>query len=346
MENVELTLAGDVQGIGRAGDRVTLALTPADVHDTTELPEYLAGYKPPMYRADEASPIILVDNDEFKYRTFDSDDVFRRVNVKGSTQGAVPEVDPKSSLATAKLTERYIGSFVPRQTELQRGNAFQPVMAASRRCKRAVELDREIDVFTLLGTAGSFASGQQTAAQGSGWTDLSTGDPVIDLQTAIEKSAQEVSALWMNPKIANRMLRHTSFRNYMRQFVGDAGQQQVASSVQGAVQGGVYDFAIPGFPLIRVVASKVKNEGTGALDYILGNVVVLATVPPAGVPRDGEEIATSYTFRRRGLSGTGMEVREFVIENRGPLGGTMIVVAAADAPVIAANNAGGIITGV
>jgi hypothetical protein len=338
-----IQLADNVQGVGRVGERVSLALLPADVHEVTELPEYLAGYRPFGYRADEASPLILVDNDEDKYRTFSSDDAFRRVNVKGSTQGAVPEVDPSSSLVPYKVIERYIGSFVPRQTQQQRGNNYNPIMAASRRCKRAIELDREVDVFTLLGTSGNWAAGQITAATAGGFDDTATGDPILDIQTMVEKSAQPISAIWMNPTVAHAMLRHPSVRNHMRQFLGDAGVAQVASGLANMSTQSV-DFFIPGLPPFKVVGSKVKNEGTGALQYVLGNVVV-GVVVPQGVPSDGEEIASTYTFRRRGGSGTGMEVREFTLENRGPQGGTMIVVTAADVPVMTGNNAGGIITG-
>lgn len=346
MQQFTIQLADNVQGVGRAGERVTLALLPSDVHDITELPEYLAGYMPPGYRADEASPLILVANDEDKYRTFSSDDAFRRVNVKGSTQGAVPEVDPSSSLTPYKVVERYIGSFIPQQTQMQGGNAYNPIMAASRRCKRAIELDREVEVFTLLGTSGNWAAGQVTPATGTGWDDLTTGDPILDIQTMIEKSAQPVNAIWVNPKVAHTFLRHPLVRTHMRQFYGDGAVQQIATGIaQGNASGIFGDFAIPGLPPIKIAGAKVKNEGTGALQYVLGDVAIGVTVPPGGVPTDGEEVASTYTFRRRGPSGTGMEVREFRLENRGPLGGTMIVCTAADVPVMTANNAGGIITG-
>lgn len=345
---MELTLADNIQGIGAAGDRVTLALTPADVHDPAEIPEYLAGYKPFGYRADEASPMIPVTKDEDKYRSFDSDDAFRLVKVKGSTQGAVPEVDPKSKLDTYKVVERYIGSFVPQQTEMQTGpTSYQPIMAAGRRCMRAVELDREVDVFTLLGTAGNWAAAQVTPATGAGWADTVAGNPILDVQTMIEKSDQPISAIWMNQKIAHRFLRHPEVRDHMRQFFGDQQVTGIAAAVARAgMDGAASDFIIPGMPPFKVVASKVKNEATGVLDYVMPDVAVAVTVPPGGVPMDGEEIATTYTFRRRGDSGTGIDVRQFRLENRGPKGGTMIVVSVADIPIMTANNAGGIITGV
>lgn len=345
MEQITLKLANDMPGVGVAGQRVTLALQPSDVHDPTEIPTYLAGYKPFGYRADEASKAVLVDNDEDKYRSFDSDDAFRRVSVKASTSGAVPEVDPKSALATYKVVDRFLGSFIPRQTELQTGNNYQPRMAASRRCRRALDLDREIDVWTLLGTNTNWATTQRTALAATyNWNSGVNSDPIFDLQTAIEKAAQPVSAIWMNQKVAHTLLRHDKVKDHMRQMLGDAAASAATQQVSMADDQNV-DFVIPGFRPIRVVASKVKNESTSALDYILGDVVVLVTVPP-GTPTDGEEIASTYTFRRRGPSGTGFESREFEVPGRGPLGGTMVVVSQADIAVMTGSNCGGIITGV
>ncbi len=345
---MEITLADNIAGIGAQGDRVSLALTPADVHDPTEIPEYLAGFRPFGYRANEASPMIPVLKDEDKFRSFDSDDAFRLVKVKGSTQGAVPEVDPKSKLESYKVVERYIGSFVPRQTQDQTGpTSYEPVMAAGERCMRAIELDREVDVFTLLGTSGNWAAAQITPAAGTSWADLINGDPILDVQTAVTKSDQPVSAIWMNQDVAFRFLRHPLVRDHMRQFFGDSAREGIATAVANAgTTGAAGDFFIPGMPPFKVVASKVKNETTNLLDYVLGSTVAVLVTVPAGVPTTGEDIATTYTFRRRGDNGTGIDVRQFELENRGPKGGTMIVVSVADVPILTANNAGGIITGV
>ena len=79
-----------------------------------------------------------------------------------------------------------------------------------------------------------------------------------------------------------------------------------------------------------------------ALDYVLGDFIVCLCAPP-GVPTDGEEVATTYTMRRRGLAGVGYETREFRIENRGPKGGTMVVAAVADIALMTGGNCGGLI---
>jgi hypothetical protein len=334
---------GEVQAQDESGKRFSLSLQPADVHDPTELPTYLAGYSPFQYRADEMSKVILMDNYQDKIRTFSDNDAFEAVPVKGSPMGSVPEVDPSSSLQTITAVDRFIGSFVPKQTELQTGNNYQPIMAATRRCKRAIDLDREIDVTTLIDTAANFdASVRVALGAGQNWNGGAGSDPILDIQTAIEASWQTVSEIWMNQQVAFAFLRHDSTKDYMRQMLGDSAPSGALGQVASAGQGNV-DFTIPGFPPFRVAAAKVNTAGV--LVPCLGDVVTLLTTPP-GTPTDGEEIATTYTFRVRGPSGVGYSVREYFVQGRGPEGGTMIVVAMADIAVMTSDKAGAIITGV
>jgi hypothetical protein len=347
LKNVTLNLAEDSH-LGKAGQRVTLALQPSDVHDPTELATYLAGYKNYQYRADSASKIILVDNPSDKYRTFNSNDAFRRTDVKGSTSGDVPEIDPESSLATYSCVERFVGSFIPAQTENQTGNAYDPVMKATRKCTNAIMLDRELDVFSstgLLGTATNFdATVRITLLAGENWNGGSNADPIKNLQTLVENSIQPVHGFWMNQKVANAFLRNDSVRDHMRQFYGDSQPQAAIGRVNFA-DGQDTDFQIIGLPPIHVSAAKVRNETTGAKEYVLGDYVIGVT-QPMSVPVDGEEVATSYTFRWSGPSGTGFEVRQYQLDNRGPLGGTMVVVYMSDIAVMTANETGGHIANV
>lgn len=327
--------------------RVALALTPSDVHDPTEIPTYLAGYKPFQYRADEFSPIVLVDHDSDKYRQFSSDDTFRRVDVKNIANSlTIPEVDPQTSLTTYKVVDRAIASFIPDETESNATNPnYRPRMAAARRCRRAIDLDREIDVLGS-GTDGlalntSWAAAVRIAlGAGQNWNGGINSDPILDLHNMIEASFQVITEFVMNHRLANAFVRHPKVKDHFRQFVGD-GALQGAINQLGQSGKNPVDFAVPGVGVIKVTSSKVKNETTGALDYVMPNCVVGLTVPDAQFPLDGEEIATTYTFRRRGPSGTGYEAREFRVDNRGPLGGTMVVVSQADDNVFTANNAGG-----
>lgn len=341
-EKMQIKLAADAPGIGRAGQLVTLSLTPDDVHEEEELSTYLAGYSPTGFRADEASKIILVDHDKDKFRNFNSDDAFRRVDVKGSIEGAIPEVDPIPEINSYQVVDRFIGAFVNEITETNATKLFRPRQQAMKRVRWAVQLDREIDTWDLLQTAANWAAANTvTLGAGFEWNGGASGDPILDLQTRIEASAQLVTDIWMNQKVANSMLRHPLVRDHMRQMLGDNAVNSAIGNVANA-QARSVDFQIPGLPPVHVVAGKVKNETTSALDFILSDHVVLTTSPP-GVPTDGMEIATSYTFRRRGMAGTGFETREFRIENRGPKGGTMIVASMADIAVMTGNNVGGLI---
>lgn len=346
-QNMEIVLAEDIRGVGVRGQKVSLALTPADVHAPEEIATYLAGWSiPGGFRADEASPPILVDRDEDRFRTFDSDDAFRRVQVKGSPQGSIPEVDPITALTNYKVVDRYVGSFVPYQTELNAVKALKPRQAAARRCKRALMLDREMDVWTLLTTVGSWNSLNVNAlSAGQKWNGGASSDPLLDIHYLLENSAQQVTDLWMSYKVANAFMRHDKVRDHMRQLLGDAAPATTLQNLNVAVgRDARYDFVIPGLPPVHVVGAKVKDIN-GVVGPILSDSFVVATASPPGVPTDGEEIATTYTFRRRSLSGVGFEAREFEIPFRGPLGGTMLVTSMADIAVMTASIVGGLITG-
>jgi hypothetical protein len=346
---MDITLTED-SAYGRAGQQVTLELTPTDVSTPQEIPSYLAGYRNWQFRADDASKVILVDQDEDKYRSFSSDDAFEPVRVKGALNGAIPEVDPRSSLDSYKVVNRYLGSFVNSVVEGQSRNpGYQPRMAAARRCRRALDLDRELDVLGptgLLTSTGNWASGQViTLASGENWNGGASADPIKAIQDAIEASAQPVTEVWMNQKLGHLFIRNDKVRDHMRQLLGDSA---VASTAQALANSGMgtqaIDFMIPGLPPIRIAAAKYKNTA-GNLVYVMPDVVALTTSPP-GVPMDGEEVATSYTFRRRGPSGVGFESREYQVEGRGPNGGTMVVLSTADVAKMTGNNCGGLINNV
>jgi hypothetical protein len=338
-QQINIELAHDAAGLGKQGDRVTLTVVPADMHDPEELTSYLAGYKLANMRADEVSPPIPVKNQSDKYRTFSEDDAFNDVARKGSNNGPIPEVDPKSALETYKTLPRVIGSFVPRNLP----GRYDPINVALRRCKRAIGLNREIEVMALVGTNTNWDSTVRTALTSTyQWNDGSASNPIKDIMTGLEKSIQPVSDIWMNQKVAHLFIRHAEVRNHMRQMLGDEAAPKAAAAV---AQAGMMptDFFIPGLPPIHV--SALKYNAAGTLSYALGDVVVFICRPP-GVPTDGEEIASTYTFQYEGPEGNGYTVRQWTVENRGAYGGEMVSVTEEDDAVMTSTKAGGILTGV
>ena len=331
--------------LGKAGQRVTLSLTPTDVQITTEIPTYLAGYRPGGFRAEQASPEALVDKSVGSYRSFNSDDAFVPSVVKGSLQGAITEVDPNSSTANFAVVERYIGSFMPTQTMAEA--TYDLRATAGRKCRNKLDLDLEIDVLGsggLLCTASNWNAEVRTAIAGGSEWDVS-GNPIEDLQIADEKSYQQVTDIWMNKHVGNAFLRHEEVKSHMRQMLGDSQADRSAQSINRAGVDVDIDLVIPGLPVIHICAAKKKSGPGGTMGYIMPNVVVLTSRFP-GIPTTGQEIQTCLTFRRRGDAGVGWETREFFIDGRGPKGGTMLVTYVGDVPVMTSNVSGGIITNV
>lgn len=327
---------GNIQAVNvESGERVTLALTPSDVYDTSEIPELLQGYRDPQYRAVQMSPVMLVDRPSDKYRTFNQNNAYSPVVVKTSLQAAVAEVDPESSLGTYTVDYRAAGSFIPRPTEM--AATYDVRGRAAKRCKNAIDMDIEIDVMTQLGTNTNWNAAVRTAAANA-W-DTAAGTPIVDIQTAVRKSYQRPRALWCTEQTAHAFINHADTKDYMRQMMGDAAVGDSLRDLDRAQEEDV-DFKIPGLPAIRVVASKYL-DATGTLVYTLGKVAVLISGPSSPEPGD---IMSAGTFRLKGPSGTGFEAREYTVEGRGPYGGTMLVVAEASDHVIIADRAGGIIT--
>lgn len=330
---------------GKQGETVMLALYPSDVHDPTEIPEYLAGYKNDEFWADDASPVLLRNTDNDKFRTFDEDDAFLMVDVKGSINGGIPEVDPKSALRPYAVVDRFVGSFVNSITE-QNSTSYNVRQAAGKRCATALGLDREFDVFrTALGTLANWHSSvRYSTPAAEKWNGGASSDPIAALQTRIRASLSRPTDVYWNENVNDAFFNNPVVRDYIKMRIGDKGADifmgQMAERSKESMT-----FRVPGFIGINfhLCCAKYKLKSTDTPDYVLGNHVIMTRVPPAGVPRDGNDIATTYTYRRRGMSGRGWDSREFRVEGRGPQGGTMLVVAQADICLNTGTKVGGFI---
>lgn len=342
---LSVRLVEDVPGYGKAGDSVMLSLSPSDVTISEEMDTFMVGFKPAGFRADEACPIMLVDKDTAQYRIFGLNNAFKQVNVISSIQADIPEVDPESTLDTYLVQERALGGFIPavvQENADQGAGLYDPRMAVARRISWALALEREMRVWSLLTTSGSWnANNRATIAAGAEWNDTANGDPMLDIFDRIEASAQIVTGIFVNPPVAHAVLRSESVRSHMRTMLGDgAVQAQVAAASAAQVN---MDFQIPGLPPFHVVSSKVLNETTGLLDFILNDTVVLVSNPGPDQPITGEDIMTCKTFRRRGPSGNGFTTREFPLDRRGLHGGIFMASGHAEQVKMIANNVGGAI---
>lgn len=339
---ISITLAEDSE-LGRAGEVITLAVSPSDVSIPEVVDTYLGGYTAPGNRADEGCPIVLNQKDVGKLRNYGLNNVYRRVQVETSKQAAIPEVDAESELIDFQCVERALGSFIPQVTQDQSTEPLvDPRLAGARRIEQALALDRECRVWELLTTSGNWnADNVTTVGAGNKWNDAVNGNPIKDIQDLIEASAQIVTDVWFPLKVAHAFLRNQNVRDHMRMLLGDNAPN---ASILGVVEARLQpvDFVIPGLPPFHVVPGKVLNETTSKLDPIMGNHAVL-TCTPNRQPTDATEIFTAMTVRRRGSSGTGYISREVQLQTRGLEGGRLLIAGHAEDLVMTANNAGGLI---
>lgn len=327
------------------GGVVKLALTPSDVRQVEEIDSYMPGYRRFPFRADEISPILLVDASIDEYRVYDLANVFRQVRSETSLQAPVAEVDPETSMKTYRTRPYALGSFIPAMTRAQ-ARTFDPEVVAARRIGDALGLGREIRVMTLATTLANWGTGQRTTLTSDfKWNGGALSDPILDITTRIEASTQPVTDIYMGQKAVHAFLRHPKVMDYVANALGGGPRPQAMIDAMGVTPTNrSLDFEIPGLPPFHVVSSKVLNDTTGALDDIIGAHVFMVA-NPAGQAQF-EDIRTFQTFRVRGPSGTGFVSRTFEVPGRGRDGGDMLVSGFDDAEVIVANTAGGLIRSV
>lgn len=333
------------------GQPLQLGLTTADVHDPTELATYLAGYSNEEFRWSEACPEVLVDKDEDKYRTYNSNTAFGLVAVKTTDTAYPNEVVAESSLTNYKVQPRRLAAFIPINVRQQAGANNDIEYVHMARCARAINMDLEYDVFGsggLLVTSGNWNSNNVTAL-GSGyqWGGSSgvgaSSDPIRDIDDAKEASAQRISDWWMNEHVGNLFLRHAKVKDFLVTQYGTDGYAQTVRAMAEASERTI-DFRLAGKGMFHIVAAKYADSGSsGNLTYIMPNVMVGTTNVP-GTPMNGEKIATCKNFRRRTGAGVGFNTRQLQLEHRGA-GGTLVIVEEASIPTMTSTISGALITG-
>lgn len=336
------TLAEDMivgdKVIHRAGEQITMAVSPADVSNTTEeLDTYLGGYDQFGFVADRASPVVPVDQEQGTRRDFKKENVFELVETKVGRLGAINQIDHMSDTATYKCQEHALACWVPWGS--QNAAKYDLEAESGEMLMDKLSLAREYRVMrTLLATSGNWdAANRTTLTGGYQWNGGASANPRQNLHDRVSASAAPVSEILMNPDVAFWFLKDTEVRAYLRQMLGDnapSAETALASDTQGPIT-----FTIPGLPPITTAPAKYLLNGT--LTYVLNDTVLLVCRPPMG--RNGRKIASSYTFRMKGRSGTGIVSNRYIPQGKGINGGTMLEVGHSDDELMISTIAGGAI---
>lgn len=342
------------------GRVVSMDLGQADVHIDKTLANYAAGYRLPQGAADVASPPAVVPNASDRYQTWNQDDAFQLVqDVQASAGGAVKEVSPRLSNSPFATVGYALQAFIPTEVQANADTPLNPQLQYMRRLMNALLLAREYRVQSLLRTQANHTFTTVLGASAK-WNGGASSNPIQDLFTLIENALMPITDIVMSEQVWHDFVQNAAVQKFVASKINVPGIPFVPSDGDPMKNMSSQFTSILGLPKITIAAVKYKTGAT-AYTYIWGGDVVLLHMPPAGLPRDGSDIAPSYTFRWNGGTtsdaGTGtlvgqpgqavggFIVRSFFNPYRGPRGGTQIVVLHNDAEVMTSSFVSGLIVG-
>lgn len=320
---------------------VLMDLGISDVHQAAPLPNVALGYHNAEGIADVVSPVVPTAVPSAKYYTWNADDAFQGADGLAASAGAdVTEISPRLSNTNFTASEFAVQVHIPTEVQAAADAPLRPYFQGTRRCLTAIAIAREIRVQAAIGNSGSYASAQVVDLTGDPtkkWNGGANANPVRDIQTLMENALMEPTGIAMSRSAKNWF----SIAAAVQKFTfAKANAKPIPDAAQFA--------ALLDLPPIHVGA--MKKKGSGGYPYIWGNDVVLFRTPP-GVPSDGMDAGSMYSFRWSGgatpdgeMQG-GFLVRGFFDFKRGPRGGMTTLVVHNDADVTTSLLLGGVIKG-
>jgi hypothetical protein len=337
----QFLLAENVEGVGKAGDVITMSITPADTSDQLAvIDSYISGYKPFQFCADIVSPVVTVAKEKGKRIDRAKESAFEVVETAVGRQGHINELQDASTRVDYTTQEHALATYIPWASEAEALDQYDVRRASTQMLADKILLSREVRVFNFLTTLNNWAATNRTSLTANfKWDNGSTKNPRKDLHDRITVSGQPVTGIAMNPDVAFWFLSDAEVRAYLRQHHGDNAPP--ADLARAADTQGYTKFEIFGYPTIHVCPAKKLVAGN--LTYVLGDDVVLFSRPPGDMPVDMFSVASSLTFRHRGKSGVGWVTNEYIPNGRGLNGGRMIETGFGETTFMGSNIAGGLI---
>ena len=348
MQEVDLA-NGTVRMTDSNGRLVTMDVNVNDVHTDRAIANYAAGFRLANGVADFAAPVVPVAGQSNKYWTWDKLDAFQQVESLVAAPGAtVREIAPRLSNQSYICQPYALGAFVPTELEANADSPLQVRLAHMNRVMNALMLGREVRVSNALRLASNYGTSfKTTIAAGAKWNGGASSNPVQDIFTAIESALMPITDIIMSERTWHSFAQNANVQKFTGYKQQVPGVPYVPSD--GSSNGSANQFAaLLGLPPIHIASMKYL-DATGNYSYVWGNDVVLLHRPQTAFPTDGRDIATAYTFRWDGGNtgdasvDSGFVVRSFFNPNRGPRGGTQIVVAHNDAEVFIQDSVSGLL---
>lgn len=333
--------------VGRDGQTHTMSLGQGDVHIERALANYASGFRNEKGVADVAMPPVMVANASDRYWEWDKDDAFQAVDGTVTSPGAnVREVSARLSNNRFQTKQYALGAFIPTEVTANADAPLQIVLQDMRRVMDALMINREIRVADIMLNASNYSGNRLiNVAAGAKWNGGATSDPVANIHQIMEAMLMSPSGMIMDLTTWNWFTRNPAVQKFTTFKVA-------APPIPGADQRDMFA-SLLNIPKPYVCQMRRKNMAVAdSYPYIWANDVVLFHRPESGgLPLDGRDVATAYTFRWTGGSVEGVTVeggwmiRSFFNPYRGARGGTQIIVTHNDAEQFISGYVGGLIKG-
>lgn len=153
-------------------------------HTDAQLSAFAAAYKNSAFIADEVCPVVTVDKRSDKFAKRNRRDVSMPVNdligPTGKSNRATYDVTTDNYSVTDHALHEIVDGSLVRNADAP----ISPEEWATQNVMQRLMLNREKRVADLIMTSGNWAVGNTGA--GSDWTDEANGEPLNDLNTALE----------------------------------------------------------------------------------------------------------------------------------------------------------------
>lgn len=316
-------------------------IAPTSAEISAELTDFAASYQNSQFIADEVCPILLV--------TRESDSYPKRLRIDQASieddyvgpRGRIPEVTYGVDEGTYRVKGRGKKAAVSEALELAADPSLNVRQAATQRAMQSVKLGREKRVADLIMTASNWAS-SNTGAVSNPWTDVTSGTPVDDMQTALEAipfNGDDVT-IW---GVCSDQVLHTLQRHPQIKDLRGGG-----STVDGLMDA---DAIARGVGFDRLFVSKIHRNTaapglTASYSRIWDSTKFAFVVVPKGMPStEATLFACTFRFTLPGAV-NGVRVREWNEPAEG-LGGTDYVACELkDDEGVVQDDAGYLLTGV
>ncbi|MDH3738512.1 MAG: hypothetical protein OER92_04905 [Alphaproteobacteria bacterium] len=309
-----------------------------DVHVNAALSQWAADYENGNYLADLIMPPTLVDKRSDVYYTFSREDYTTVLDDELGPDSEANETGYSQGTANYSVRDHGLKRFVPDAVQANADAPLNPEQDATDILMNRLMLNREVRCAAVMNATGNY-NAANTSAAANAWSDYTDGDPIGDVHTMKEalppapNKSKSILRLVLTEAKWHDLRAHPALRGGGESLpvVDEAKAASILQVDEILVSDADRNTAAPG--LTPVYAS------------IWTDTNAILTRVPRGTPSGKQSGIFGITFRWK-ATGSGMLVRDWRVEGRGVMGGTMVQASFSDDENVVQDDMAYLMTGV